>query len=60
MGAKHFDRHRQSVVVRVNDRGPFTKRRVLDLSEGAARKIDMIATGNARVRLEVVTATAQR
>jgi rare lipoprotein A len=38
-----------SVVVRVNDRGPFAKDRVLDLSEAAARIIGMVPTGTARV-----------
>ena len=50
----------KSVIVRVNDRGPFTKHRVIDVSEGAAKKLDMIATGTAHVKLEVVTATASR
>ena len=36
-----------SVVVRVNDRGPFAKNRVIDLSEAAARIIGMIPTGTA-------------
>ena len=40
-----------SVVVRVNDRGPFAKNRVIDLSEAAARIIGMIPTGTARVTL---------
>jgi rare lipoprotein A len=40
-----------SVVVRVNDRGPFAKNRVIDLSEAAARVIGMIPTGTARVSL---------
>ncbi len=40
-----------SVVVRVNDRGPFVKDRVLDLSEAAARLVGMVATGTARVSL---------
>ena len=40
-----------SVVVRVNDRGPFAKNRVVDLSEAAARIIGMIASGTARVSL---------
>jgi rare lipoprotein A len=40
-----------SVVVRVNDRGPFAKDRVIDLSEAAARVIGMIPTGTARVEL---------
>jgi rare lipoprotein A len=43
-----------SVVVRVNDRGPFAKDRVIDLSEAAARIIGMIPTGTARVSLAVV------
>jgi rare lipoprotein A len=40
-----------SVVVRVNDRGPFAKDRIIDLSEAAARIIGMIPTGTARVSL---------
>jgi rare lipoprotein A len=43
-----------SVVVRVNDRGPFAKDRIIDLSEAAARIIGMIPTGTARVSLEVI------
>jgi rare lipoprotein A len=44
----------QSVVVRINDRGPFIKNRVIDLSYAAARAIDMIGTGTAPVRIEVL------
>jgi len=44
----------RSVVVRVNDRGPFSKHRVLDLSESAARALDMIGAGTANVRVEVL------
>ncbi len=44
----------QSVVVRVNDRGPFKKGRIVDLSKGAAKEIDLISTGIAPVRLEKV------
>jgi len=43
-----------SVVVRVNDRGPFAKNRVIDLSEAAARIIGMIPTGTARVSLSAI------
>lgn len=39
----------KSVVVRVNDRGPFIKGRVLDLSRGAAGQIGMIGAGQAAV-----------
>lgn len=42
------------VVVRINDRGPFTAGRVIDLSYRAAKRLDMIASGTAPVRLEVV------
>ena len=44
----------RSVIVRVNDRGPFTRGRILDISLAAAREIAMIGPGSARVRLEVV------
>ena len=40
--------------VRINDRGPFVKGRIIDLSEAAAEEIDMIGPGTARVQLEVV------
>jgi rare lipoprotein A len=41
----------KSVVVRINDRGPFAKNRIIDLSKKAAENIDMIATGYADVDL---------
>ena len=44
----------KSVDVRVNDRGPFVKGREVDLSKAAAIKLDMIKTGTARVRIEIV------
>ncbi len=44
----------QSVVVRVNDRFPGHKGRVIDLSRGAARAIGLIGPGVAKVRLEIV------
>jgi len=45
-----------SVDVRINDRGPFIKDRIVDLSRAAARQIGMIGDGTAMVRLEVVQA----
>jgi rare lipoprotein A len=42
----------QSVKVRINDRGPFVKGRIIDLSEKAAKKIDMRTKGVADVRLK--------
>lgn len=43
-----------SVVVRVNDRGPFIRGRVLDLSRGAASSLNMISRGTAKVCFEVI------
>lgn len=45
-----------STVVRVNDRGPFARNRVIDLSRTAAQELNMIGTGTARVRLEQLPA----
>jgi rare lipoprotein A len=42
----------RSIVVAVNDRGPDTKGRVIDLSKAAARRLGIIADGLAKVRLE--------
>jgi rare lipoprotein A len=42
-------RNGKSVVVTINDRGPFIKGRVLDLSKGAAGKIGMIGSGHAPI-----------
>ncbi len=47
-------RNGKSVVVRVNDRGPFSRGRVIDLSLGAARRLGIEKTGVARVRIEAV------
>jgi rare lipoprotein A len=44
-----------SVVVTVNDRGPFIRGRVLDLSTGAARAIGLTRAGVGRVTAEVVS-----
>ena len=44
----------RSVVVRVNDRGPFVSGRVIDLSPAAAKQLDMLRAGVARVKLEVL------
>ena len=46
--------HGKSVVVRVNDRGPFIKGRNLDLSRGAARRLGMLNTGVATVEVGVM------
>jgi len=44
----------RKTVVRINDRGPFVKNRVIDLSYAAARDIGMIPTGTAPVKIRVV------
>ena len=44
----------KSVNVRINDRGPFVRGRVIDLSYSAAKEIDMLEAGLARVRLVVI------
>jgi rare lipoprotein A len=47
-------RHKRTgreIVVRINDRGPFVRERIIDLSEGAARKLEMIQEGVAAVKV---------
>ena len=44
----------KSVIVRVNDRGPFTRGRDLDLSYGAAKKIGLVKKGIGRVKIELI------
>jgi rare lipoprotein A len=42
----------QSIRVRINDRGPYKRRRILDLSYEAARQLDLIRAGSGRVQIE--------
>lgn len=44
----------QSVIVRINDRGPFHPDRIIDLTYGAAKEIGMLETGVQEVRLEIL------
>ncbi|MFB0565438.1 MAG: septal ring lytic transglycosylase RlpA family protein [Candidatus Aminicenantaceae bacterium] len=44
----------KSVMVRINDRGPFIRGRIIDISYAAAKVIDMVGSGVAPVRIEVV------
>jgi rare lipoprotein A len=44
----------RSVVVRINDRGPHVKSRIIDLSGAAAEKLGMLDAGEATVRIEIV------
>lgn len=47
-------RNGKSVVVRINDRGPFIRGRVLDLSKAAAQNIGMVRSGTAKVCYEII------
>ncbi|MEE4201792.1 septal ring lytic transglycosylase RlpA family protein [Erythrobacter sp.] len=47
-------RNGRSVTVRINDRGPFTRGREIDLSRAAAEEIGMIARGHGRVEMELL------
>jgi rare lipoprotein A len=43
----------RSVVVRINDRGPFKRGRIIDLSWGAARRLDMVEEGVVKVAVRI-------
>ena len=47
-------RNGKSVVVRINDRGPFIHGRIIDLSLGAAQTVGLTATGVAKVKVTVL------
>jgi len=47
--------NQKSIIVRVNDRGPFHTGRIIDLSYAAAKKLEYDKQGTARVKLEVIT-----
>jgi rare lipoprotein A len=48
----------KTVMVRINDRGPFVRGRIIDVSRGAAAQLGFIASGLAKVRVERVGANA--
>ncbi len=48
-------KNNKTVDVRVNDRGPFVKNREIDVSKAAAQKLDMIKTGTATVKIEIIS-----
>jgi len=50
----------RSVMVVVNDRGPFVGERILDLSYGAAQALDIVRRGVAQVRIEVIQVDRSR
>ncbi len=48
-------KNNKSVVVRINDRGPFKKSRIIDLSQSAAKKLDMVLFGVVPVKIQPLT-----
>jgi rare lipoprotein A len=51
-------RNGESVDVKINDRGPYHKGRVIDLSKGAARELGMLGAGTAKVKVELIAKKA--
>jgi rare lipoprotein A len=47
-----------SVEVKINDRGPFTEGRIIDLSRAAARALGILESGIALVRVELIAAAS--
>lgn len=50
----------RSVIVRINDRGPFAENRIIDLSRKAAEELGMLKTGTAKVRVQYLQAETER
>ena len=44
----------KSVIVKINDRGPYAGRRILDVSEAAARQLDLLQAGTVKARISVL------
>ena len=53
-------KNNKSVIVRVNDRGPFHQHRIIDLSYSAAYKLDMLKTGTAPVTIRIIDINSPR
>lgn len=54
LNVKNLDYPAKSVQVKVNDRGPFVKNRILDLSYTAAKALNIISTGTAKVEITII------
>lgn len=50
----------KSVVVRINDRGPFVRGRIIDLSKGAAEKLGIVGAGTAEVAIDAISVPVKR
>jgi rare lipoprotein A len=46
--------NKKSVVVKINDRGPFIRGRIIDLSKAAAKRLDFLGSGTTKVVLEIL------
>jgi rare lipoprotein A len=57
VGVRNLDNGKY-VRVKINDRGPFVRGRIIDLSRGAAREAGMLGAGLAKVKLTVISAPA--
>ena len=52
--------NQRSVIVRINDRGPYVAGRIIDLSQAAAERLDMVEVGIVQVKVEVLDASRTR
>lgn len=52
-------RNNHKVIVRINDRGPFSKGRIIDLSRAAAKEIGLLGAGTGKVRIESLHVNSQ-
>lgn len=50
-------KNKKSVIVKITDRGPYVKKRIIDLSQAAAKELGMLKSGLARVKVEVLPKT---
>lgn len=50
----NLDKEDKSLILRINDRGPYVGKRILDCSYGAAFKLDFVKEGTAKVKIEVI------
>jgi len=46
--------NKKSIILRINDRGPYAKGRILDCSYGAAVKLGFVGIGTAKVKIEII------
>lgn len=54
INVKNLDNPEKNIQVKVNDRGPFVKNRILDLSYAAAKKLGIIETGTANIEITII------